>query len=40
MVNGKEVSVLHKLQNCYGIAIRQTCQRGDVNITRKGIGVF
>ena len=44
--NGKEVAVLqklthkciNKLQNCYGIAIRQTCQTGDVNIMRKGVG--
>ena len=44
--DGKEVAVLqklthkciNKLQNCYGIAIRQTCQTGDVNIMRKGVG--
>ena len=45
-VNGKSVKVLqklthkyiNKLQNCYGIAIRQTCKSGDVNVMQRAVG--
>ena len=29
---------INKLQNCYGIAIRQNCPTGDVNVMRKVVG--
>ena len=45
-VNGKEVlllkpltfKVINKLQNCYGIAILQNCQSGNVDAMRKAVG--
>ena len=41
-VNGKEFLLLkkyiNKLQNCYGIVIRQNCQSGNVDATRKAVG--
>ena len=30
--------VVNKLQNCYGIAIRQNCPTGDVNVMRRAVG--
>ena len=46
IINEKPVLVLqklthkfiNKLQNCYGIAIRQNCPTGDVNVMRKAVG--
>ena len=29
---------INELQNCYGIAMRQNCQTGDINIMRKAVG--
>ena len=44
-VDGKSVLTLqklthkciNKLQNCYGIVIRQNCQTGDINVMRKAV---
>ena len=46
IISEKTVLVLQRLthkfinilQNCYGIAIRQNCPRGDVNVMRKAVG--